>query len=165
MRAAILITDPQNVRNTWPVVARMLQVSCEEHVAIISQPAALPPDTPVRFIEPHDELTALKDALVWSHDDPVLFMVSDFTAPSSELARYMEFVRAGYDAVVPRIDGNCPEPLFAIYTQACMAHINSALASARRSIADILDELNVRYVGKPEVAKFGEPSAILSRHS
>ncbi len=165
MSEAVYITDPQTAQETWPPLAEMLREPCEDPVALISQPASLPPDAPVRLLDRGDELTALKDALVWSHDDPVLFIASDFAAPSSELARYMEFVRAGHDAVVPRSVGGSPEPLFAIYTQACMAHINSALLSDRHLIADILDELNVRYLDESEVAKFGEPSAILSRRS
>lgn len=163
MRAAVFVTDPQTVQDAWPPLARMLRDICDDHVALISQPASLPSDTPLRFLDRDDELTALKEALVWSHGDPVLFLAADFAAPSSELARYMEFVRAGHDAVVPCSAPDSPEPLFAIYTQACMAHINSALLSHRHLIADILDELNVCYIDESEVAKFGEPSAILSR--
>ena len=163
MRAAVFVTDPQTAPETWPPLVTMLRETCEDHVALISQPVSLSPDAPVRLIDRDDELTSLKEALVWSRDEPVLFIASDFAAPSSELARYMEFVRAGHDAVVPCSNGGSPEPLFAIYTQACMAHINSALLSDRHFIADILDELNVRYIDESEVAKFGEPSAMFSR--
>ena len=163
MRAAVFVTDPQTAQKTWPPLVTMLRETSEDHVALISQPASLPPDAPVRLIDRDEELTALKEALVWSRDEPVLFIASDFAAPSSELARYMEFVRAGYDAVMPCSDAGAPEPLFAIYTQACITCINSALLSNRHLIADILDELNVRYIDESEVAKFGEPSVILAR--
>ena len=165
MRAAVFVTNPQTIQEAWPALDRMLQDICDDHVALISQPAALPPDVPLRFLDPDDELTALKDALVWSRDEAVLFLASDFAVPSAELARYMEFVRAGYDAVMPCSDAGAPEPLFAIYTQACITCINSALLSNRHLIADILDELNVRYIDESEVAKFGEPSVILARRS
>lgn len=162
MRATVLVADADAVPEDWGPLANMLEAACEEYVVLCAAETQIPAGQPRHNIEPSDELTALKEALVWSRGEPVLLISSELAAPSAELARYLEYVKAGYEAVVPMIDQQTPQPLFAIYTPACMSHINSALLSGKFSLNNLLDELAVRYVDAREVAKFGDAATILS---
>jgi len=162
MRAAVLVADADAVPEDWGPLTNMLEAACEEYVVLCAAEVQIPAGRPCHNIEPSDELTALKQALVWSRREPVLLISAELAAPSAELARYLEYVKAGYDAVVPMIDQQTRQPLFAIYTGACVSQINAALLSGKFAINDLLDELAVRYVDPSEVAKFGEAAVILS---
>ena len=163
MRAAVLVADADAIPEDWVPLTNMLEAACEEYVVLCAAEIQIPAGRPRHDIERSDELTALKQALVWSREEPVLLISSELRAPSAELARYLEYIKAGYDAVVPMIDQQTCQPLFAIYTGACVSHINSALLSGKFAINDLLDELAVRYVEPSEVAKFGEAAVVLSR--
>jgi len=163
MKAAVLVADTNSMPQDWDPLTNMLAEACDGYVVLCAEDVTLPEDQPGSNIERSDELSALKEALVWSQGQPVLFMAADIISPSAQLARYMEYVRAGYDAVVPMIDRQTCQPLFAIYTGACISHINSALLSGKYDIGDLLNGLTIRYVEPAEVAKFGEAAVILSR--
>jgi molybdopterin-guanine dinucleotide biosynthesis protein A len=138
---------------------------CSEHAVICAEGTETPDAIPCVTVERSDELDLVKAALVWANEEAVLVAASDLQSPSAPLAEYLEFVRAGYDAVVPLSDDDIPQPLFAIYTPACLSAINSLLLSGRHSLNPLLEQINVRLVDSDEVAKFGDPAQILSRRS
>ncbi len=162
MKAAVVVAEA--VPENWDPLLKMLEAASEEHVVLAPAEVAIPPGSPRHNLEAGDQLSALKQALVWAHGEPVLLIAADLPTPSAELARYLEYVRAGYDAVVPMLDQQTCQPLFAIYTAACLSPINSALLSGKFAISEVLDELAVRYVDAREVAKFGEAVVMLSRN-
>lgn len=66
------------------------------------------------------------------------------------LLRYMLSLRDGFDAVVPVLDGR-PEPTHALYSKACLPHIERRLQAGDLKIARFFDDVSVRYVSQEEV--------------
>lgn len=162
MRAAVVVSSESSVPSDWRPLQAMVDDCCDSHLVLCPAGVEIPAGMPSRRLERTDPVSALKAALVWAHDESVLLVAADIAAPSAELARYLEYVRAGHDAVLPMFDAHTPQPLFAIYTPACMNHINAALLSGKYDISDLLGMLTVRLVDAAEVSKFGEPATLLS---
>jgi molybdopterin-guanine dinucleotide biosynthesis protein A len=57
---------------------------------------------------------------------------------------------AGYDAVVPRIDGE-PQGVCALYDRALVSRIESLLVAGERRVKSLLAVSNVRYVTSEEL--------------
>ena len=66
------------------------------------------------------------------------------------LLRYMLLLREEFDAVVPVLDGR-PEPTHALYSKACLPHIERRLQAGDLKIARFFDDVSVRYVSQEEV--------------
>lgn len=164
MKAAGVVIDGYPQPADWEILHNMLASLSDESIIICPQEMAPMSGIPHRSIAPANELCMLKEALVWAQGDPLLLVAGDITSPSAELARYMDYVRAGFDAVVPMIDEETAEPLFGLYTGDCMNEINSALIAGQQfTITEILPQLAVRYLDRAEIIKFGEPEHILAR--
>lgn len=58
---------------------------------------------------------------------------------------------AGYDAVIPRING-FPEPLLAVYGRGALPGIERSIAAGRLKVMDALEGLRVRFVEEEELA-------------
>ena len=69
---------------------------------------------------------------------------------NTALLRYMLSLREGFDAVVPVLDGR-PEPTHALYSKACLPHIERRLQAKDLKIARFFDDVSVRYVSQEEV--------------
>ncbi|MFP3903106.1 MAG: molybdenum cofactor guanylyltransferase, partial [Armatimonadota bacterium] len=136
---------------------------CECCIVIHPESVQVPADVESRCVQEADPLELIKQALVWANHEPVLVLSSDLKNPSAPLAEYLDFVRAGYDAVIPMSDDETPQPFFAIYTPACLSALNTLLLSGRHRVAPLLEAVNTRFVEASEVAKFGEPEMILAR--
>ena len=66
------------------------------------------------------------------------------------LLRYMLSLSEGFDAVVPLLDGRL-EPTHALYSKACLPHIERRLQAGDLKIARFFDDVSVRYVSQEEV--------------
>ena len=66
------------------------------------------------------------------------------------LLKHMLSLREGFDAVVPVLDGR-PEPTHALYSKACLPHIELRLQAGDLKIARFFDDVSVRYVSQEEV--------------
>ena len=69
-----------------------------------------------------------------------------------ELFRHMLTLRDGVDAVVPVLEGR-PEPTHAVYSKACLPHMESRLQADDLKIARFFDEVQVSYVSQVDVEK------------
>ena len=69
------------------------------------------------------------------------------------LMRQMIALRPNYDAVVPVPDGY-PEPTHALYSKACLPHIERRLKAGKLKIAGFFDDVRVRYVSADEIDRF-----------
>lgn len=69
---------------------------------------------------------------------------------NADLLSAMFDARDGCDAVVPTLDGR-PEPTHALYSKACLPHIERRLQSDDLKIARFFDDVNVRYFAQEEV--------------
>jgi len=72
---------------------------------------------------------------------------------NAALIKHMITLREGYDAIVPVIDGY-PEPTHALYSKACLPHIERRLKARQLKIAGFFDDVRVRYVGADEIDRF-----------
>ena len=66
------------------------------------------------------------------------------------LLKHMLSLRERFDAVVPVLDGR-PEPTHALYSKACLPHIERRLQAGDLKIARFFDDVSVRYVSQEEV--------------
>ena len=66
------------------------------------------------------------------------------------LLKHMLSLREGFDAVVPVLDRR-PEPTHALYSKACLPHIERRLQAGDLKIARFFDDVSVRYVSQEEV--------------
>ena len=161
MKAAVVISTPGTVPHDLPALVQTVAGIAREYVFIGPQTFDYPADVPTRCPAVLHELELLKQALLWAQEQPVLVISAGLTAPSAELARYLDYVRAGFDAVIPMLDAATIQPLFAMYAPTCKVPVASAIAAGKPSIADILDGLKVRYVDPGEAAKFGNLAQML----
>jgi molybdenum cofactor guanylyltransferase len=82
-----------------------------------------------------------------------LVVACDMPFLNLELLRYMMSLREGADAVVPVLEGR-PEPTHALYSRACLPHIEERLKADDLKIAGFFDEVRVKYVPEEDIARF-----------
>ncbi len=88
-----------------------------------------------------------------------LVVSCDIPLVTSALLRYLLDNADDGDAVVPIIAGG-REPLCAVYARQCLPAINQALASGRRRVDSFFADVQVRWVGETELARFGSPERL-----
>ena len=69
------------------------------------------------------------------------------------LLEHMLTLRSGHDAVVPVLEGR-PEPTHALYSKACLPHIERRLQTNDLKIARFFDDVRVRYLPENEVDRW-----------
>ena len=72
--------------------------------------------------------------------------------PGNDAGRGYEAGR-GYDAIVP-MPGAFPEPTHALYSQACLPHIEAKLRANDLKISGFFADVSVRYVTQAEIGQF-----------
>jgi hypothetical protein len=156
MKVAVILPAPIKPPDNWEPLLNTVSTMAREYVLLGAETLTVPDDVPFRAADTLHELELLKEALLWAREQPVLLLSAGLTEPSPELARYLDFVRAGFDAVVPMVDRATVQPLFAMYLPTCRNAVASAISAGKLTIADVLGELSVRFVDPSEAAKFGE---------
>ncbi len=81
-----------------------------------------------------------------------LVVACDMPFLNVALFEQMLFLRQGFDAVVPVLDGR-PEPTHAVYSKACLGPIERKLKANDLKIAGFFDEVRVRYVPQEAIEK------------
>lgn len=74
----------------------------------------------------------------------------DMPYPDSDLIRLILAKREGYDVVVPQTPGGL-EPLFALYSKACLEPIQDMLERGEYRIYDFYPQVRVRYLSVEEL--------------
>ena len=82
-----------------------------------------------------------------------LVVACDMPFLNRQLLEFMLTQRADCDAVVPR-PGAFPEPTHALYSRACLPHIEARLQANDLKIAGFFEEVRVRYLEEGEVRQF-----------
>jgi molybdopterin-guanine dinucleotide biosynthesis protein A len=82
-----------------------------------------------------------------------LVVACDMPFLNQALLRYMMGLAAGFDLVVPRL-GELVEPLHAVYSKGCLAHIEGLLRRGNLEVRTIFDLVKVRYVDSAEIDQF-----------
>ena len=70
-----------------------------------------------------------------------------------QLLRHMLSLREGVDAVVPVLEGR-PEPTHALYSKACLPHVEERLKADDLKISRFFDQVRVQYVPEEDIARF-----------
>ena len=91
--------------------------------------------------------------LTAASNDWGLVVACDMPFLNAGLMMHMVDLRPGYDAIVPVSDGY-PEPTHALYSKACLPHIERRLTAGQLKIAGFFDDVRVRYVGADEIDRF-----------
>ena len=81
-----------------------------------------------------------------------IVVACDMPFLNTDLLRHMLSLRDGTDAVVPIVETR-PEPTHAVYSKACLPHIERRLKADDLKIARFFDEVRVRFVPEEEVDK------------
>lgn len=84
-----------------------------------------------------------------------LVVACDMPWLNPDLLRYMISLRETADLIVPRWE-KFPEPLHAIYSKACLPPIQESLAAGRFKITGFYGQVRVRFVERPEIARWDE---------
>jgi molybdopterin-guanine dinucleotide biosynthesis protein A len=110
------------------------------------RPDLATPDLPViPDIYPGSALGGLYTALRSSQTDWVFVAPCDMPYPDSRILQLLVSRRNGFDAVVPRTPaGN--EPVFALYHQRCLTHMEEMLQQGQYRIYDFYQRINVLFL-------------------
>lgn len=104
-------------------------------------------------------LGGIEAGLRASRHEAAFFAACDMPFLDRELIAYMLSLAGGADAVVPVVDG-IYEPMHAVYTRACLPAITASLDAGIYKITRFYDQVRVRSLPEPEVARFGAPEKL-----
>ena len=82
-----------------------------------------------------------------------LVVACDMPFLNRALLRYMLEQAAGFDLVVPRLDGMV-EPLHAVYSHSCLSHVEGLLEQGKMQINGLFELVRVRYLEADEIDRF-----------
>lgn len=99
-------------------------------------------------------LAGLSSAFTSTDADNVFITATDMPGGSGKLATLLADMIDGYDAcVIKRVSGDV-EPSFAVYSRACFPFIKPIIETGRRSLVELLRQVNTRYVPEDELSGF-----------
>ncbi|WP_223906324.1 molybdenum cofactor guanylyltransferase [Geobacter sp. AOG1] len=139
-----------------PLIERVLRV-CEE----VCGSVLLVGNRPERFsayglpvvpdIYPGSSLGGLYTGLSHASTPTIFATPCDIPFPNAAIMRHLISCRDDYDAVVP-LTTHGVEPLFAIYTKACLEPMRRMLEAGNVRIHDLYSLIRIRYVETAELA-------------
>lgn len=98
-------------------------------------------------------------ALLRSETERVFVAACDMPWLDTGLIRFIVSVSEGYDVTIPRPNGRF-EPLHAVYSGACTAHMRDSLERGGRRIISFFENVSIRTVTDEEISRFGDPDRI-----
>ena len=123
-------------------------------VADSERAATLPLPDPVRVVMDifpgKGSLGGIFSGLSAAQGEWGLVVACDMPFLNIPLFRHMLALRAGFDVVVPVVDGR-PEPTHALYSQRCLPHIEHRLQIDDLKIARFFDAVRVNFVSEKEI--------------
>jgi len=82
-----------------------------------------------------------------------LVVASDMPFLNQALLHYMLQLSANFDLVVPRV-GKLVEPLHAVYTKRCLAHIEHMIKQDKLAVNQLFTLVKTRYVEAEEIERY-----------
>ncbi len=144
-------------------IQKELQAVCTDLLIVTNSPEeylGLGIPTVVDIIPRKGPLSGVHAGLVNSKHYYNLVTACDMPFVSKRLAEYLLERVPGYDAAVARIGGR-PQPLFAVYSKACIEPIEQFLHSNRRSITAFVEEQkNLLWIEEAWVEALGDPNTL-----
>lgn len=152
---------------------------CDELIVVLNDPHAwyhLQATLVTDIVPGSGPAGGLYTGLLYTHAPSALVVAADMPFLNPRLLRYMLSYPQSYDALVPIHPHNTPqmntdtprcciseksgspsieqvEPLHAVYSRACLPHMQAALDEGIRRMADILARLDTVYLSPEEVAR------------
>ena len=105
-------------------------------------------------IFPGSSLGGLYTALSRAETPYIFASACDLPFASPSILRLILSLGEGFDAVVP-LNGNYPEPLFALYHKNCLEPMKELLDARNYRIYDFYSQVRIRYVTPEEIASVG----------
>lgn len=99
-------------------------------------------------------LNGLVSAYMESHEELIFMTGTDLPFGEIDLVERLTELMGDAEACIMRRGKKGFEPLFAIYRRSCGAKAAACLAQEKKSIRDILDAVDVRYVESEELSEF-----------
>ena len=99
-------------------------------------------------------LNGIVSAFSETESDCIFMTGTDLPFGDPKLVKKLYSLMGDADACILRRGKKGFEPLFAIYRRSCGSKASACLAEGRKSIRDLLDSVNVRYVEPEEVNEF-----------
>jgi molybdopterin-guanine dinucleotide biosynthesis protein A len=107
----------------------------------------------------HGSLGGIFTGLAAASGEAAFTVACDMPFLHRDVARLV-VARAGEgDVVIPRV-GDTLETLHAVYTKACLPHIETRLRAGRLKIVGFFDDVRVVEIGESEVARHRAPEAV-----
>lgn len=98
-------------------------------------------------------LGGLHTALYHAQSRHILVVACDMPWLNRKLLAYMVAQRRLAEVIIPRWEKH-PEPLHAVYSQACLPPIEANLKADRLKLVTFFDEVNVKYLDRETIARF-----------
>ena len=111
------------------------------------------------IIPDRGSLGGILSGLLASEDRYNFVIACDMPFINTRLMKYMYENSAGYDVVVPKVDGRY-EPLFSLYSKDCVRYIEPLIEKKRFKISGFFSRIKVKSISRKEVERFGEPDVI-----
>lgn len=104
-------------------------------------------------------LGGIYTGLVKAKTELSIAVACDMPFLNTKLLGYLLEQAAGYDAVVPLIDGGLIEPLHAIYARSCLGVMKENLDKNQLSLIQVIRRLKVRYI-EPDESRRLDPKLL-----
>lgn len=98
-------------------------------------------------------MAGLEAAFLETDADVIFLTGTDLPLGDPALAKHLLELRGDYDVCLMRSEKG-PEPLFAVYTSACLPAVQKALAEGRRSMFSMLQDVRTLEIPAEELTQF-----------
>jgi molybdopterin-guanine dinucleotide biosynthesis protein A len=145
--------------NERPIIERIISVlkGLFDRVIVVTNSPALyasyDVSTVTDAVDARGPLTGIYTGLLRSSDEYGFVAACDMPFLNSRLIAYMKEAAEGYDAVVPRLNGQV-EPLHAVYHRGLLPLIESQLRRDDQRIQGLFGQARVRYIEEHEIDAF-----------
>ena len=107
-------------------------------------------------------LNGIVSAFAEYNEDMIFITGTDLPFGEPKLALRLAQLVGDADACIMRRGKKGFEPLFAIYKRVCGVKADECLSQGKKSIRDLLECINVRYVDSEEIAEFDLDSILMN---
>ena len=123
----------------------------------VNKKSRFPFEGAVELVDPYPDmgpLNGIVSAFSECDEDMIFITGTDLPFGEPKLALRLAQLVGDADACVMRRGKKGFEPLFAIYKRVCGEKADECLSQGKKSIRDLLESINVRYVESEEIAEF-----------
>jgi molybdopterin molybdotransferase len=102
-------------------------------------------------------LGGIHAGLAAAENERIFVCACDMPFITGRLVRFMLEMSRGFDAAVPRMSNNHLQPLFAVYSKACLWPVEKCLRDGISKIIEFYRLVNIKYVDEAAIREIVEP--------